>query len=116
MKKVLVIDDDPIQLEIVKNLLTESGFEVIEASSGESVENIIVRHKPGLVLTDIIMPNRDGFEAILSIRKKLREFVPIIAMSSNEDYLDFARKLGADAALTKPFDADALVQLVNRLI
>lgn len=108
MALVLVIDDDVYFAEIVALFLAGEGHEPMVARDGREGLRLLHAQQPDIVLTDILMPDTDGFEVLLANRKRP---VPakLIAMTGalatgDQDYLKYARNLGADAVLQKPFD------------
>lgn len=115
MAKILVVEDDPVQREILAHYLEAEGYEVVEMASGMAMDHMIEESLPDLVLTDLIMPDQEGIETIMGIRR-LRPEMPIVAMSSNALYLDVARTLGANAALQKPLDLDQMIDTVSRFV
>lgn len=112
---VLVADDDPALRGFVRHVLSESGFRVLEAGDGAEALTLARRHKVDLVITDLIMPDREGIETIQTFAERHPE-VPLIAMSGGrgERFLEMAGKLGACAVLHKPFSADTVSNLVRR--
>jgi CheY-like chemotaxis protein len=120
MAKVLIIDDDPALRRLLGRVLAGAGHEVIEAADGTIGTQLFRQHQPALVVTDLIMPNHDGIETIREIRK-LAPGARIIAISGGgmgqfPHYLEFARGLGADAALAKPFKPEELLALIDTLL
>jgi DNA-binding response OmpR family regulator len=116
---VCVIDDDELVRQAVSTLLQGNGYRVIEAEDGEVGLAMIERHAPSLVITDIMMPKREGIETIRESKKRCSN-VPVLVMSGSPvggkaDYLDIARKLGADDCIKKPFTAEALLKHVKAL-
>ena len=117
---VLVIDDEASVRESLEILLESYGFQVVLARNGRQGLATFRRIEPDLVLTDIIMPVQDGIETILKMRQE-RPDARILGMSGsgsvgNSDYPTIATKLGADAALEKPFDGNELIDAVRALI
>lgn len=117
---VLVIDDEPVIRQSLELLLETYGFQVALARDGAQGLAAFRRIEPDLVLTDIVMPNQDGIETILSMRRE-RPSAKIIAMSGrgsvgNAEYIDIAARLGADAAIPKPLDAGKLIAAVQSLM
>jgi CheY-like chemotaxis protein len=107
MARILVIDDDANIRYTLRQMLTHAGHEVLEAPDGADGLRIFRQQRPDLVITDIFMPERDGLEVILALK---REFptMKIIAISgggqySDVEYLTISKKLGADLMLRKPF-------------
>ena len=120
MARVLVIDDDPAICRMVARTLASSGHDIIEANDGEEGLNLFRGNPPDLVVTDILMPKLEGIMTIMEMRREAPS-VAIIAMSGNGqgygmNYLDYARKLGADAMLPKPFRPAELKALVNKVL
>ena len=120
MTKILVIDDDPEMRHMIGQILTAAGHEVLEAKDGKEGMRLFHLHQPALVITDILMPEKDGLETILEMRSTAST-VAIIAISdggasSTMMFLDMAKKLGADVTIAKPFGERELVDAVSRLL
>jgi len=119
MYKILVIDDDEALRTMVCRTLTLAGFEVVEASDGtEGLKAARTQH-PDLVVTDIVMPEKEGMEIIRTLRQELPQ-LPVIAMSGGNvrsgTYLNFALALGAEIVLDKPFRTTQLLDSINGLL
>jgi two-component system chemotaxis response regulator CheY len=115
---ILVIDDDPYSRMTLQLVLEDAGYAVVCAEDGAIGLRAFAARSPDLVITDMIMPEREGLETIGEIRK-LDKAVPIIAVSGGgrlkaTDILVLAENLGADGVLAKPFEADELVGKVRR--
>ncbi|HUB98097.1 MAG TPA: response regulator [Stellaceae bacterium] len=107
MAKILVIEDDVMLRNTIEKILRHGGFEVVLAEDGARGLTSFRSERPDLVLTDIIMPEREGIATIVEIRRE-RPDAKIIAMSGggrigSADFLGMARKLGADDIIAKPF-------------
>ena len=120
MGRVLVIDDEPQIRSMLRMMLERAGHEVEEAPDG--IEGIrIYRNNPvDLIISDLIMPNKDGIGMIIELKKEFPD-VKIIAMSGGglnkpEGYLEGAKKLGAQQTLTKPIDRDELLRTVSDIL
>ena len=118
--KVLVIDDEHSIRHTLRRLLEAHGCEVVTANDGRHGMALFREEHPDLVITDIIMPEREGLETITAIRRE-DSSVKILAISGggrvvNQDFLAVARKLGADAALAKPFDCAELIASLHSLL
>ena len=111
MTKILLVEDEERIRSLLKEVLESEGYEVQEVSSGKEALQSHARSPPDLILTDIVMPDTEGIEMIIKIRKSDPN-VKIVAMSGG-DYLAMARKLGADCTLTKPFSNQALLDAVK---
>jgi DNA-binding response OmpR family regulator len=118
-KRILVVDDDPAVRDSVAMVLEGAGFLVDQAEQGATGMRLLRAHAPDLVITDILMPQKEGIETIREIRSVLPS-TPIIAISggtdSGADYLKMAQTFGATAVMSKPFDPTAMLKLVNRLL
>ena len=119
-KTICVIDDDELVRQVINNLLSARGYLVLEANDGDAGMGLIGRDPPSLIITDIMMPKRDGLETIRELKKRF-PLVPILVMSGSSiagkvNFLDFARKLGADAHIQKPFKPAAFLERVESLL
>jgi CheY-like chemotaxis protein len=117
--RILVIDDEEAVRETLCENLVECGYEVASAMNAQDAENQMRDILPDLVITDIIMPQRDGSEIILDIRSRYPN-IKIIAISGGgrtktTDFLALAEKRGADAVLEKPIDIDELEKIIRRI-
>ena len=117
---VLVIDDDVQLRGFLREVLDQAGYRVFEAGNGNEGCALYARHHPDLVLTDIVMPEKEGMELIMELRRE-QPALPIIAMSGGNagfsgSYLTVASKLGANASLAKPFTASHLLAAIEQLL
>lgn len=120
MAKILVFDDEPSILLMIKKMLEKAGHEVDIAQNGRDGMELFERNKPDLVITDIIMPIKEGLETILELRKKHPE-LKIIAISGGgrigpDGYLPSAKLLGADMVFQKPLIQKEFVEAVSMLL
>jgi two-component system response regulator VicR len=116
-KKVLVVDDEPDTLELVKLVLESAGFEAILVKSGVEAMAKIDAEKLDLVLLDIMMPDMDGWDVFRKIREK-NTSIPIAiltAKAQNIDKLLGLHVLKADDYITKPFGKNELIGKVRKL-
>jgi len=118
--KVLVIDDEPAVRYAVTRVLESNGFEVTTAPDGMQGMAQFHSCRPDLVITDLIMPEQEGMQTIKQIRQA-DAAVKILAISGggrlvNIDFLQVAKRLGADEILPKPFDATELLSTVRQLL
>jgi DNA-binding NtrC family response regulator len=119
MAAILLVDDDEILLVTLEQLLTERGHSVVTASDGKKAAKLL-RAKPfELVITDIVMPDRDGIETIITLHREFPE-IGIIAMSGgvsrSPTYLALAARLGAYCTLSKPFTPQQLQHAINETL
>lgn len=114
---ILVIDDDPVSRLTLQAILEEEGHSVTCAEDGRCGLAAFHQCQPDIVVTDIIMPNKEGIETILELRSIWPDGL-IIAISGggrsrNGNFLRFAQRSGASAILEKPFEPEELLALVR---
>ena len=115
---ILIIDDEPMIRHLATRVLHRAGFRTLSAANGIQGVACFRRERPALVITDLIMPEREGIETIRLIRREGAN-VPIIAISGGTltgtaDFLAMARELGATAILRKPFEPIELLLVIER--
>ncbi len=120
MARVLVIDDEQLVLATLNGILSRAGYEVLTARDGAQGLATLESHAVDLVITDIIMPEKEGIEIIVELRQQ-RPNLPIIAISgggrmNQVDILAIAEKLGANEVFAKPVQPAALCAAVARLL
>src|SRR4051812_45619568 len=118
MARVLVVDDSRTVRAIVSQQLSGAGHEVLEAADGKGGLALFVRTSPDLVISDVVMPEMDGFEILGAIRRAAPA-TPLILMSGGgralrvDDLLRSAKLLGARQVLRKPFSSEELLRVVE---
>lgn len=118
MAIILVIDDSPSAGAFISEALEADGHTTFTVDSGRRGINFLLRKCFDLIITDIYMPEQDGFEVLMSSRNNAIN-TPVIAVSTNNgptDALKAAGHLGAVACLTKPFSAEQIRQVVDRVL
>jgi CheY-like chemotaxis protein len=120
MASVLVIDDDAALRRTLRRVLERAGHQVLEAPEGRTGLKVYLERKPDLVITDIIMPEQEGIETIMELRR-VAPTVPIIAISGSGpvgkvDFLHMAEQIGANVVLRKPIRAEDLTAAVARVL
>ena len=114
--RILVVDDEPSILELIKANLEARGYQVSTAADGDEAIRIAEKEKPELILLDIIMPGMDGF----AVCRKIRQWsaVPILMLSAREgeNYKEMCAACGADDYLTKPFVLKELLSMVRSIL
>ena len=117
MADILLIDDEAQMRRMIVRVLNAAGHTVREAADGRVGIELFRDAVPALVITDIVMPDMEGIELIRELRR-LEPSVPILAISGGGPalYLRAAIELGATASLAKPFDGDAMLTLVEKLL
>ena len=119
MKRILVIDDDTLTLDVLKRMLEVEGYEVLTASNGQEGIDIFHQSTIDLVITDLVMPVKDGLRTIMELRQEKPD-LPIIAISAGgaipkERYLTLAQYLGDIITLPKPFRRKEIVETVYKM-
>ena len=121
MAKILVVEDDPQVREMLRDNLTHENYEVAEACDGNDALEKFKQSHYDLVIMDIVMPEKDGIEAIYSLNQKHGP-VKIIAISggnpnlTGEHLLKTASSLGAAKTFSKPVDMDELIATIARML
>ncbi len=120
MPLVLVIDDEAALRKLLRRVLEAAGYRVLEAANGRIGMEILMKERPYAVISDILMPEKEGIETIIEIRRALPD-AKVIAISGggaahNTMFLAAAQKLGAHAAISKPFRTSDLVDVMNNLL
>ncbi len=120
MSKILIIDDEKDIRNLFRELLEKEGYEVFEADNGITGLETFKKENTDMVITDIIMPKKEGLATILELRKDNPD-LKIIAITGGgyiirRDFLGYAQKFGANEVLTKPLKLDILVETVNNLM
>jgi len=116
MRKILVADDEPHILRVVKDKLANAGFTVMTATNGEEALEAARREKPALVLLDVMMPKMNGFDVCRALRAEADfKNVPILLLTARGQEVD--RQMGLDAGaseyITKPFSPRELLATVQ---
>ncbi len=114
--RILVVDDEPKLLELVRWILERNDFEVIEAQSGREALEKIQEHIPSLVLLDVMMPDMNGFETLREIRKLSNVPVIMLTVQASETDKVHGLELGADDYITKPFSHRELVSRIRAVL
>ena len=120
MANILLVEDEEQLRSLLKIVLESAGHTVQEAGDGKEALESYVRNPADLMVTDIVMPNKEGIETILEFRRN-HPGLRIIAMSgggrnSAQDYLKLAKSFGADYVLTKPFSNQAILDVVKTVL
>ena len=118
--KILIIDDDVFQLEWISDVLSDQNFVIFTADNVKTAEDICNKEKLNMVITDVIMPDKDGIEMIMWLKEN-DQTIPILAISGGgkidgASYLQSAKLLGADAIMIKPLVADKIVSTVLEML
>jgi two-component system, chemotaxis family, chemotaxis protein CheY len=120
MGYILVIDDDPDLRQTMRRILERGGHTVQEAENGLAGLRMVEREPPLLVVTDLLMPEKEGIETIMELRERFPR-IGVVAVSGaggvdEAGPLVDAELFGADATLSKPFDIESFLETVERVL
>lgn len=121
MIKILVVDDEASVRKMVTNTIASVGYEVIEASSGAEAYDACKETSIDLIITDVVMPDKNGIDLIMEVKKEYPD-LPVIAISGGGgitgrfDYLEIAKLVGAKNILKKPFTTTELRSAVDNIL
>ena len=118
MKKILVIEDEPEIVELLKNRLELFDYKVITAFNGEEGFSEFLKEQPDLIILDLMLPKISGHEVCRRIRREQNDDTPIIMLTAKNDEADriVGKVQGADQYMTKPFKAEELLDKVKFLL
>jgi DNA-binding NtrC family response regulator len=120
MGRIIVVEDDKSVRELLREILKRVGHEVVDAGNGKEAIALYKSAPADLVITNILMPEKEGLETIQELRRQDPD-VKIIAISGGgqigpADYLEVARRFGAMRTFSKPFDRKELLKAVDELL
>lgn len=116
-KKVLIVDDSPAQVKLIQGLLEPEGYWPVGLSDPKRVEEAITVERPSLILLDVVMPGRNGFQVCRELKENVRfNAIPVILVTSKDTASDryWGQQQGADGYVTKPFTREELLRAVRR--
>jgi twitching motility two-component system response regulator PilH len=116
MARVLIVDDSPSQLLMLKRIVENLGHEVISAEDGQQGVEMAKKHIPDLILMDVVMPNLNGFQATRTIaREKSTSHIPVILVTTKDQETDrvWGLRQGAKGYITKPINEAKLIKAIN---
>jgi signal transduction histidine kinase len=117
--EILIVEDSPTQAELLKYLLEQHDCKVLTANNGKQALALLDKHKPALVISDIVMPEMDGYELCRQIKSNTAtEAIPVILLTSLANAEDVLEGLacGADNFITKPYSEDYLLSSIQRIL
>lgn len=120
MSRILIIDDETAIAMMLKKMVEKAGYEAKTAANGNDGLALFESFRPDLLITDIVMPEKEGLELIFELRRKNPE-LKIIAISGGgrfqyEGYLNSAKHLGANKVFQKPLDLKELMSSISELL
>lgn len=116
-KTVLIVDDSPAQVKLIQGLLETEGYAPVGLNDPRRVEEMITAQRPSVILLDVVMPERNGFQICRELKGN-NEFnsIPVILVTSKDSASDryWGQQQGADGYVTKPFTREDLLRAVRR--
>lgn len=119
MSFVLLVEDSSTEIDIISRCLREAGIQVVTATSSEEAQEKLRYNRPDLILLDIVLPGRSGFELCRQIKaNQSTDTIPVVLCSTKNTNADhvWGSMLGADAYLSKPIDRDTLLQTIQKFL
>ena len=119
MGKVMVVDDAYSELQVMESILRAAGHQVLSYIDGDQLEDKIIEERPDVVLLDIVMPKRNGYEILRCLRRDERTRqtrVVVVSSKNQESDRVWGLRQGADDYLPKPFSADQLLTAIRRFV
>jgi CheY-like chemotaxis protein len=116
-KQILIVDDEPAWIKLLSHLLRSQGYSVLEASNGKDALKTLDGIKPDLILSDVRMPDMNGFDFLDQVRHTARNSkTPVVFLSAIDDYdaRKVAKDLGAADYLIKPFDEREVLSVLSK--
>lgn len=117
LKKILIVDDSPAQVKLMQNLLEREGYAPVGINDPRRIEEAIETERPSVILLDVVMPERNGFQVCRDLKGSDQyNAIPIILVTSKDTASDkyWGEQQGADGYVTKPFTREDLLRAVRR--
>ena len=119
MAKVMVVDDAYSDLKLMESILQSAGHQVVSYADGAQLEERLLTEQPDVLLLDIVMPNRNGYEILRALKKDDRtRRTPVVLVTSKTQESDrlWGKRQGADEYVSKPFTPEQLLTVVRRFV
>ena len=120
MAKILVVDDDPVMRALLRTRLEDLGHSVAEAADGEKGIAEIRKNMPDLLVTDIVMPQKGGVEAMMEIHTEFPDLKTVVVTghspTESEAFQNIVKHFGGAKVFTKPLDMDGFLEVLKELI
>jgi chemotaxis family two-component system response regulator PixH len=116
MSKVMIVDDAQADLKLMASILTTAGYDVVAYADGDEIEDKMVTQRPDVLLLDIVMPKRNGYELLRRLKKDERtRGTPVVLVTCRDQDSDrlWGKRQGADEYVTKPFTRLQLLSVVT---
>ena len=119
MKKILIVDDSQAEIKLMQSVLQAAGYWPVAINDSLKIEQTIDAERPSLILLDVVMPNRNGFQAYRELKSSVAyQRIPVVLVSSKNTDSDkfWAKQQGADDYVVKPWKKEALLAVLQKLI
>ena len=117
LTKILIVDDSPSQVRMIHDLLEREGYIPVSVSDPLRVEEAVANERPSVILLDVVMPGRNGFQVCRELKTNAQfSGIPVILVTSKDSASDryWGQQQGADGYVTKPFTREELLRAVRR--
>ena len=117
LTKILIVDDSPSQVRMIHDLLEREGYIPVGVSDPRLVEEAVANERPSVILLDVVMPGRNGFQVCRELKTNAQfSGIPVILVTSKDSASDryWGQQQGADGYVTKPFTREELLRAVRR--
>jgi len=119
LKKILIVDDSPAEVKLMQSVLGRAGYESVAVNDPMRIEQMIDVERPQLILLDVVMPQRNGFQACRELKGNAEySRIPVVLVSSKSTDSDrfWAKQQGADGYVSKPFTSEELLGEVQKFV
>ena len=119
MKKILIVDDSIAQTRVMQSVLEQAGYSTVVSSDAKRVEQVVESERPQLILLDVIMPDRNGYQVCRELKSRAEtRSIPVVLVTSKCEESDrfWGAQQGADGYVTKPFTKEELLQQVEKFV
>ena len=119
MTKILIVDDSPAEIRLMQSVLDRAGYSSVAVHDPTRLEQIIDAEQPNLILLDVVMPQRNGFQACRELKGHARySKIPVVMVTSKSTESDkfWGKEQGADGYVVKPFSNEELLRTVRKLV
>ena len=113
MKKILIVDDSMAEVKLMQSVLRQAGYWPVTLQDPRRIEATILAERPNLILLDVVMPDRNGFQVCRELKGNIKfNAIPVILVTSKDTASDryWGQQQGADGYVTKPFTRDELLR------
>ena len=119
LKKILIVDDSPAEIRLMKAVLEKAGYWSVSISDPMRLEHTIEVERPSLILMDVVMPHRNGFQACRELKGRIEyAHIPVVLVTSKNTASDkfWGEQQGADGFVAKPFTPEQLLSAVQKFV